>query len=214
MNKLPFISVVLTLFLSANLNAGVTQDSTSDTALLNNTGAFIHNFTHGGTGCPQGTADISLSEDNSQIDIYTYQYQAAADSVKQVRRNCAVAIGVTVPQNTQVALVSAHYSGYVDIAAGDESTLTAEYFEVGERGEIFTRKWYDADNAVAEDFEEQHVLNESQRIWSGCGENITLRANTSIKVENRDGQGRSRMGIDRRDQPQEVAFQLLWRACH
>ena len=93
-------------------------------ALVTSTAAFadsiqLGNPEYGGTGCPAGTASVSLSPDNSAISILFDQYVVEAGGAKAFdRKNCNIAVPVHVPQGFSVSVIAIDYRGFVQLPAG------------------------------------------------------------------------------------------------
>ena len=70
---------------------------------------------YGGTGCPSGTASVTLSPDASSLSLLfdTYTVEAGGNTGKRVdRKGCNIAIPVHVPQGYSVSVFQVDYRGF------------------------------------------------------------------------------------------------------
>ena len=116
---------------------------------------------YGGSGCPAGTASITLSPDESALSILfdSYSVEAGRATNKTVdRKSCNISIPVQVPQGYSVAVFQVDYRGYNLLPAGGMMRFDAEYFWAGARGppqsRVFTGTMNDnftlTDNLIAQ----------------------------------------------------------------
>src|ERR1700733_590911 len=68
-----------------------------------------------GTGCPLGSADVTVSPDNKAFTVTYSQFTAqtgAGTRPTDFRKNCQLALNVHVPQGYTFAVAGADYRGY------------------------------------------------------------------------------------------------------
>lgn len=126
---------------------------------------------YGGTGCPAGSASVTVSPDGQEVSILFDKYIAEAPSSTGFRKTCNLTIPIKVPSGYQISLFTADYRGYV--APNTRGTLRAEYFFAGQRGPVFSRTL----NGEQEYNVRHPLLAET---WSRCGDSVNVRANTSM----------------------------------
>ena len=74
---------------------------------------------YAGTGCPGGSAAVSLSPDQTSISILFDQYVVEAGGAKSYeRKNCNIAISVKVPQGYSVSVFAINYRGFTGLRSG------------------------------------------------------------------------------------------------
>jgi hypothetical protein len=134
---------------------------------------------YGGSGCADGTASILLGF-SQQAAIYLFDAYAVGDNGRSVdRKTCAIAIPVNVPDGVSVAVRNVGLRGAARLPEGLEATLTVEAFSAGEVGEASEIAFAGpADTG----FLRFLSVPDDQLVWSGCGEDINLRINTSLRT--------------------------------
>ena len=136
---------------------------------------------YGGTGCPAGSASVSLSPDQTQISMLFDSYVVqAGGGVAFDRKNCNIAVPVHVPQGFSVAVFGIDYRGFTGLPAGGRANLSVDYFLAsGGRG-VHTAKTFMGPTAT--DYLKHDDLGVESIVWTACGADTILRANTSMLV--------------------------------
>lgn len=168
---------------------------------------------YGGTGCPAGTVSVTLSPDAKSLSLLFDQYQVAVggDSGKSFdRKSCNIAIPVHVPQGMSVSILKIDYRGFNFLPRGATSQFNVEYFFAGTRGPSFQRKFY---GPLNDDYLIHNELTAEALVWSGCGADVNLRTNSSMRVGTTSNQ-EAMASIDSEDVNAAIIYQLQWRSCN
>ena len=164
---------------------------------------YISSADVGGSGCPEGTASVVLTEDKRTLTIFFDHYMAEDNQYA----SCNIAVALSVPPGVSIALLDIDYRGYASIPdlRGRKGRFRAEYFFAGDTGPIKTVNFprgYDANFMISHD-----ILGV---VWAPCGAEVIARANTSIRTW---GNG-SLLIIDSADLTSDgVTFYLDWDYC-
>ncbi len=167
---------------------------------------------YGGTGCPDGTVSVTLSPDQKSLSLLFDQYQVAVggETGKNFdRKSCNIAIPVHVPQGLSVSILKIDFRGFNHLPQSATSQFNVEYFFAGTRGPTFQRKFR---GPLDEDYLINNELAAKAVVWSGCGADVNLRTNSSMKVQtvsNREAMA----SIDSEDVSAAIVYQLQWRSC-
>jgi len=167
---------------------------------------------YGGTGCPAGTVSVTLSPDAKSLSLLFDQYQVAVGGQTGKsfdRKSCNIAIPVHVPQGLSVSVLKIDFRGFNQLPQSATSQFNVEYFFAGTRGPSFQRKFR---GPVAEDYLINNNLSVQAVVWSGCGADVNLRTNSSMRVQtvaNREAMA----SIDSEDVSAGIIYQLQWRQC-
>jgi Domain of unknown function (DUF4360) len=167
---------------------------------------------YGGTGCPDGTVSVTLSPDQKSLSLLFDQYQMAVggETGKSFdRKSCNIAIPVHVPQGLSVSILKIDFRGFNHLPQSATSQFNVEYFFAGTRGPSFQRKF---SGPLDEDYLINNELAVKAVVWSGCGADVNLRTNSSMRVKtvsNREAMA----SIDSEDVNAAIVYQLQWRAC-
>jgi hypothetical protein len=167
---------------------------------------------YGGTGCPDGTASVTLSPDAKSLSIIFDEYyvEAGGSTNKSLdRKSCNVAIPVHVPQGLSVSVLTVDYRGYNSLPAGAKSTFAVEYFFAGIQGPKFNKVF---NGALDKDYLITNKLQASALVWSACGADVNLRTNSSIRVQTTQNK-EALATVDSEDISAAIKFLLQWKKC-
>jgi hypothetical protein len=83
-----------------------------------------------GSGCPQGTAAVAVSPDNTAFTVTYSDYLAQVGggaAPTAFRKNCQLNLIVHVPQGFTYAIASVDYRGFAYLQPGASGTQKASY---------------------------------------------------------------------------------------
>jgi hypothetical protein len=167
---------------------------------------------YGGTGCPDGSASVTLSPDAKSLSILFDEYyvEAGGETNKSFdRKSCNIAIPVHVPQGLSVSILQIDYRGYNFIPSGARTTFGVEYFFAGVRGPTFNKTF---NGPVDDDYLIRNKLQATALVWSACGADVNLRTNSSIRVQTRQNK-EALATVDSQDVSAAIVYQLQWKQC-
>lgn len=168
---------------------------------------------YGGTGCPAGSASVSVSPDQSAVSILFDQFLTEAGRTngrRMDRKSCNLSIPVYVPQGYSVALFQVDYRGYNGIPGGAYNRFDAEYFWAGSRGPRISRQFYGPLNDV---YTLTDNLVATSQVWSPCGASINLRVNASMMSTTNNRMDQTIGTVDSADISSGLVYHLQWRRC-
>lgn len=168
---------------------------------------------YGGTGCPAGTASVSVSPDEQAVSILFDQYVAEAGRTtgrRIDRKSCNVTVPVQVPQGYSVAVLAVDYRGFNAIPAGGYSRFDAEYFWAGSRGPRMSRMFSGPQN---QNYQITNDLIASTLVWTPCGASVNLRINTSMMAQSNTAMDQTMATVDSADISSGLIYHLQWRRC-
>ncbi len=168
---------------------------------------------YGGSGCPQGTASAVLTEDGKTLTVLfdSYMVQAGYGSGKTIdRKSCNLAVPVHVPQGYSVAVMQIDYRGFNSLPQGAMSTFNAEYFFANQVGPRYSKRFM---GPLDSDFITTNRLGVEAVVWSQCGTDVMLRANTGLMVKNNNFNQDALSSVDSADIKAGLVYHLEWRRC-
>lgn len=168
---------------------------------------------YNGTGCPTGTAAAALSPDQKSLSILFDQFvvNAGGPAYSRIgRKNCNIAIPVHVPQGMSISVFQIDYRGFNSLPFGANSIFNVEYFFAGSRGPDYSKQW---NGPLINDYLLRNTLSASSVIWSPCGEDVILRANTRMTVNNTSRVEEAMSTVDSTDINAGLVFNLRWKDC-
>ncbi|MCE3011175.1 MAG: DUF4360 domain-containing protein [Proteobacteria bacterium] len=173
----------------------------------------LGNPAYGGSGCPAGTAAVTVSPDEQAISVLFDQYTVEAGRTtgrRLDRKNCNLTIPVQVPQGYSVAVFQVDYRGYLAVPRGGAARFDAEYFWAGSQGPRLSRQFNGPTNDL---FTLTDELLARTLVWSRCGESVNLRVNTSILVQANSAMDQTLGQVDSADVSSGVIYHLQWKRC-
>ncbi|MEM7579358.1 MAG: DUF4360 domain-containing protein [Mastigocoleus sp.] len=154
---------------------------------------------YGGSGCPDGSANVTVSPDGQELSILFDQFIADGSKVRDSRKSCNLSIPIKVPAGFQVSVYDFDYRGYV--SPKTLGRLSAEYFFAGQRGPKALRNIRgEKDYAVRDRIK--------TLVWSGCGDSVNMRVNAGLSAR-----GRGIATLDSVDVSHGLKYQIRYRAC-
>ncbi len=163
----------------------------------------------GGTGCPAGTALVTLSPDLLSVQVRYSQFEAVAGGARSLdRKACSLAIPLQLPPGLSVALIASRYVGSVDVSEGGSVQISTESFTAGTQGPKLSRT---LNGPVQDGFALVSTVDTDRQTFSECGESVILRTNTSVVAQSAGAPARIR--IEASDAQAGVVFDLSYRGC-
>ncbi len=167
---------------------------------------------YGGTGCPVGSASVALSPDESALSILFDQYVVeAGDNVSFARKNCNIAIPIHVPQGYSYSIIGIDYRGFVGLPRNARATLNVNYFLAGGGRGVNASKTFRG--PVSEDYVKTDNLGLEAVVWTPCGGDTTLRANTTLLVNSNSFREQAMATVDSIDMQAGLIYHLQWKRC-
>ena len=167
---------------------------------------------YGGTGCPQGSASVTLSPDSKSMSIIfdSFITEAGPASGRTLdRKSCNISIPVNVPQGYSFSIINVDYRGFVSLPRGANAKLQAEYFIANQRGPTFVKQFVGQQNT---DYYFNNTLGLQAQVWSACGADVNMRVNANIMLQNRAYED-AMATVDTVDVGAGIIYQMQWRRC-
>ena len=168
---------------------------------------------YGGNGCPNGTAQASLSPDGKALSVIFDQFvtEAGPGSGRTIdRKSCNIAVPVYVPGGYSISILAVDYRGYVGLPAGATARIQAEYFFAGMTGPRFAQEFR---GRTDQDYTFNNTLGVQAMVWSPCGAAVNLRVNASMMVRNSTHLD-AIATVDSADFSAGIIYQIQMRRCN
>lgn len=168
---------------------------------------------YGGTGCPSGSASVTVSPDQSALSILfdSYITESGHATGRTVdRKSCNISIPVAVPSGYSVAVFQVDYRGYNLVPRGGMAKFDAEYFWAGARGPRISRTYTGPTN---DNFSISDALVATTMVWSPCGADVILRTNTSLMSKSNSRGDQAMSMVDSADITSGLVYRLQYRRC-
>ncbi|GAA0232502.1 DUF4360 domain-containing protein [Cryptosporangium japonicum] len=169
-----------------------------------------------GSGCPEGTAAVSLSQDATAFTVTYSAYLARVGPgahATEFRRNCQLGLRVHVPQGFTYAVAKADYRGYASLARGARAVEQASYYFQG--ATPTARMRHDFTGPYDGDWQKTDSVGVAALAWARCGAFRDLNINTELRV----ARGTSRatatslISMDSTDTSFSTLYHLAWKRC-
>ncbi|MDB1087249.1 DUF4360 domain-containing protein [Streptomyces sp. ACA25] len=177
----------------------------------------IELITVNGSGCPDGTAAVAVSADNTAFTVTYSEYLAQVGvgaRPTDFRKNCQLNLAVRVPQGFTYAVVGVDYRGYAYLEDGATATQQANYYFQGSPQTAASVHAFEGpydDNWQATDSVEAGSV-----AWAPCGELRNFNINTELRVNagtSDPTETTSFMAMDSTDGDVKTTYQLAWKEC-
>ena len=169
---------------------------------------------YGGSGCPMGSASVTLSPDSKSLSILFDQYVVEAGSAINrtfERKNCDIAIPVRIPEGYSVSVFQIDYRGFSALPPGAYARFNVNYFMAGTRGLSQVKTFY---GPLTQDYLLTSDLEARSLVWSECGADTNLRVSTGMFVQsNRQGE-QAMSTVDSADVKAGIIYHLKFRRCN
>ncbi|MER5666926.1 DUF4360 domain-containing protein [Streptomyces mirabilis] len=169
-----------------------------------------------GSGCPQGTAAVAVSPDNTAFTVTYSDYLAQVGGNSDptaFRKNCQLNLIVHVPQGFTYAIASADYRGFAALQSGASSTEKASYYFQGSSSTAaITHPFRGPYN---DNWQSTDVTDWAQLVWAPCGVQRNFNINTELRVNagtSTPGSS-SFMTMDSTDGDISTIYHLAWKQC-
>ncbi|MGW1073762.1 DUF4360 domain-containing protein [Streptomyces sp. NPDC002537] len=170
-----------------------------------------------GSGCPQGTAAIAVSPDNTAFTVTYSDYLAqvgVGSKPTDGRKNCQLNLIVHVPQGFTYAIASADYRGYAHLESGATGQQKASYYFQGQSQTVPSA--HDFKGAYTDNWQATDRVDVAALVWSPCGEQRNFNINTELRVNAGSSdptKTTSYMTMDSTDGDLNTIYHLAWKEC-
>lgn len=170
---------------------------------------------YGGTGCPAGTASVSLTDDQSILSVLfdAFVAQAPLNGASFDRKSCNLRIPVSVGPGYQVALIAFDYRGFAAIPNGGRGSFEARYAYVGQRRPAIFRKNFAAGRA--DNYSLKNELISTSIDWTPCstGRDLMMTVDANILAVTNSAQQATNVSIDSVDVSAGMLYAIQLRRC-
>jgi len=168
----------------------------------------IENLSWSGTGCPPGSVEGSVSDDNLAFTLAFSEYAAQIPPRRIDRKNCALVLDLAVPQGWSLTILKVNYVGFTQLEAGTRARQTSTYKWEGQPDLArLSTSW--TGPIIVDPYNFTDTLGLEAVVWSRCGVNRNLIINTGISVSGREGL----IATDTIDGELKETYGLSWRRC-
>jgi len=195
------------------LAAAAPLDATGGTS-PDPTQVHINAVTYGGTGCPQGTVGVAISDDRTTMTLIFDDYVASIGpgiAVTENRKNCQLNIDLLYPGGFQYSVFSADYRGYADLDSGVSGVIKSTYYFSGSTAQ--TSSEADFSGPISSDYLKSDSANSTSVIWSPCGAEGMLNVNSQVRLTSNSSKSTGLLTTDSIDAKFTQVVYVSWQPC-
>lgn len=173
-----------------------------------------------GSGCPEGTAAITLSPDSKVLSVLFDAFMIEIGGEFGVERDvleCDLSVPLHIPAGYQVSLVKVDYRGFAFIPRLGKMRVRSRYSfyypGTGRRTRPFTRQRTRL-GPIDEEFIVSVRMNE-RLLWSACGEDMDMNLNAQLEGQTNRWNEEGLLTLDSLDATvdSKTEYYLNWRKC-
>jgi hypothetical protein len=171
---------------------------------------------YGGTGCPSGSASVSLTDDQSILSVLFDSFVVEAPSMTGARfdrKSCNLRIPVSVGPGYQVALIAFDYRGFAAIPHGGRGQFEARYAYVGQARPAIFRKTFAS--GLVDNYSLKNELISTSIDWSPCstGRDLMMTVDANILAMTNNRNEATNVSIDSVDVSAGLLYAIQLRRC-
>lgn len=169
-----------------------------------------------GSGCPPGTAAVSVLPDGTGFRVAYREFLAraggSADPV-EFRKNCQLNVLVHVPQGFTFAIASADYRGRARLEAGATALQRTNYYFQGSPDNNFVDHTFAG--PLFSGWQTSDITPVTELVYAPCGEVRSVNVNTELRVDEGSlNAGRtSSMSMRASDGNVDTIVHFQWKQC-
>ncbi|WP_329350993.1 DUF4360 domain-containing protein [Streptomyces sp. NBC_01261] len=176
----------------------------------------INVATVNGSGCPQGTTAVAVSEDNTAFTVTYSAYLAQVGGNSDptaFRKNCQLNLVVHVPQGFTYAIASADYRGFASLQRGASGAQKASYYFQGSSNTA--SKNHPFNGPYDDNWQANDTTDVAQLVWAPCGVQRNFNINTELRVSagSSSASAVSFMTMDSTDGDISTVYHMAWEHC-
>ncbi|WP_430789986.1 DUF4360 domain-containing protein [Actinoplanes sp. G11-F43] len=170
-----------------------------------------------GSGCPKGSAEITVSPDNTAFTVTYSKYTASVGpdaGPLDFRKNCQMALDIKVPSGFTFAIASADYRGYASLKPGARGQQIASYYFQGHSHT--TRSTHDFKGPFDDSWQRNDKVAIASTSFLPCGERRYLNINTELRVNRGTSDTRKHtnfLSMDSADAAINTLYRVVWQKC-
>ncbi|KAJ8113066.1 hypothetical protein OPT61_g4724 [Boeremia exigua] len=168
----------------------------------------------GGTGCPQGTVNTIISDDQSVVTLIYDSYVASIGpsvALTEQRKNCQLTLELQYPGGFQYSVLSADYRGYANIEKGITGTLKSTYYFAGLAPQTSTE--YTFTGPVTGDYLKHDEADSTSVVMSPCGSTSMLNINSQVRLTSTNSKASGLLTTDSTDLKFKQVVYVQWKKC-
>jgi hypothetical protein len=169
-----------------------------------------------GSGCPPGTADVSILSDNTGFRVTYRDFLARAGgsaTPTEFRKNCQINVLVHIPQGFTFAIASAEYRGRARLESGASALQRSNYYFQGSPDNNYVDHSFNG--PLSAGWETRDVTPVAELVYAPCGQYRNLNINTELRVDEgtQNANKVSTMSMRATEGNVDTLYNFHWKQC-
>lgn len=169
-----------------------------------------------GSGCPPGTADVSILSDNTGFRVTYRDFLARAGgsaTPTEFRKNCQINVLVHIPQGFTFAIASAEYRGRARLESGASALQRSNYYFQGSPDNNYVDHSFSGPLSAV--WETRDVTPVAELVYAPCGQYRNLNINTELRVDEgtQNANKVSTMSMRATEGNVDTLYNFHWKQC-
>ncbi|MCQ4041328.1 DUF4360 domain-containing protein [Streptantibioticus rubrisoli] len=170
-----------------------------------------------GSGCPAGTAAVSVAPDNTAFTVTYSSYMAQVGvgaRPTDFRKNCQLDLDVHVPQGFTYAVAEADYRGFGHLENGASGLERANYYFQGMQPTAYSQHPFGG--PMDDDWQTTDTTDVGSLVFAPCGEERNFNINTELRVSAGSSDPTtttSFLSMDSTDGSINTIYHFAWKQC-
>lgn len=169
-----------------------------------------------GSGCPPGTADVSILSDNTGFRVTYRDFLARAGgsaTPTEFRKNCQINVLVHIPQGFTFAIASAEYRGRARLESGASALQRSNYYFQGSADNNYVDHSFSGPLSAV--WETRDVTPVAELVYAPCGQYRNLNINTELRVDEgtQNANKVSTMSMRATEGNVDTLYNFHWKQC-
>ncbi|MEV5240779.1 DUF4360 domain-containing protein [Streptomyces cinnamoneus] len=170
-----------------------------------------------GSGCPAGTANVTVSPDNTAFTVSYSNYIAQVGvgaKPTDFRKNCQLSLNVHVPQGFTYAVARADYRGFARLEKGATGLERANYYFQGMTQTAYVNHHFTG--PLNDNWQTSDTTDIDALIYHPCGAKRNFNINTELRVDagtSDTTRTTSLVAMDSTDGNISTLYHFAWKQC-
>jgi hypothetical protein len=170
-----------------------------------------------GSGCPVGTTEVLVADDNSTFSVIHRGYVAKVGpglDATDARKNCQLALDVSVPAGFTFGIIRAEYRGHANLQDGATAQERANYYFQG-MSQTETRV-HTFRGPFQDEWQTTDIVDPAAVIFAPCGSDRLFNINTELRAHagtSNPATSTSSISMDSPDKNPNSRYHFVWKRC-
>jgi hypothetical protein len=169
-----------------------------------------------GSGCPVGTTEIDVAEDNTTFAVIHRSFVAKAGGgadPTDARQNCQLALQVDVPPGFTFGIVRADYRGHIGLQSGAIASQRANYYFQG--SSQTTSRVHPFKGPLHDEWQTTDIVDPASIVFAPCGEKrlFNIIAELRVATGTSSPSATSWISMDSPDRNPNSRYHFAWKRC-